>query len=131
MMPIPYAFNLLGWSLGSAMLVGVALVSYWTMAVMVQVGRGGGVVHRSCSQGLQRWSLREAVCAAVSHHTPWKCQRTCKWTRQLPGCYMQQAYIALDAQCVLWLSGVLHQSPPPPGCISCVSPLFGHAAGFS
>lgn len=48
MMPIPYAFNLLGWSLGSAMLVGVALVSYWTMAVMVQVrvtgglGRGGG-----------------------------------------------------------------------------------------
>lgn len=37
MMPIPYAFNLLGWSLGSAMLVGVALVSYWTMAVMVQV----------------------------------------------------------------------------------------------
>lgn len=36
MMPIPYAFNLLGWSLGSAMLVGVALVSYWTMAVMVQ-----------------------------------------------------------------------------------------------
>lgn len=38
MMPIPYAFNLLGWSLGSAMLVGVALVSYWTMAIMVQVG---------------------------------------------------------------------------------------------
>jgi amino acid permease len=37
MMPIPYAFNLLGWSLGSAMLVGVALISYWTMAVMVQV----------------------------------------------------------------------------------------------
>lgn len=38
MMPIPYAFNLLGFGLGSAMLVGVALVSYWTMAIMVQVG---------------------------------------------------------------------------------------------
>ena len=42
MMPIPYAFNLLGWSLGSAMLVGVALISYWTMAVMVQVSAWGG-----------------------------------------------------------------------------------------
>jgi amino acid permease len=42
MMPIPYAFNLLGWSLGSAMLVGVALVSYWTMSVMVQVRQLGG-----------------------------------------------------------------------------------------
>jgi hypothetical protein len=51
MMPIPYAFNMLGLSLGSAMLVGVALLSYWTMAVMVQVrGPGQDEVSRTNSR---------------------------------------------------------------------------------
>lgn len=44
MMPIPYAFNLLGWVLGSAMLVSVALMTYWTKATMVEVGRAAGAL---------------------------------------------------------------------------------------
>jgi hypothetical protein len=40
MMPIPHAFNLLGWVAASGSLVGVALLTYWTNTVMVQVGSG-------------------------------------------------------------------------------------------
>jgi hypothetical protein len=40
MMPIPHAFNLLGWVAACGSLVGVALLTYWTNAVMVQVRRG-------------------------------------------------------------------------------------------
>jgi amino acid permease len=36
MMPIPHAFNLLGWVAACGMLIGVAAVTYWTNAVMVQ-----------------------------------------------------------------------------------------------
>lgn len=38
MMPIPHAFNLLGWVAACGSLLGVAGLTYWTNTVMVQVG---------------------------------------------------------------------------------------------